>query len=111
MFKLIVALGVAVMLLPEGIAANDEVQTTTGTEAEVVSTYDTLSAANSLYQDLVSFCDRNEEACLTGKALASNAVIYAQNALAALGEKQQLNSTPKTIDQVLTGSIQTSSQR
>ncbi len=69
MFRLLIALGVAVVLLPaETITGNKEI------EATKVTTYDAFSAAQSLYSDVSSFCDRNQETCVTGKAIAVSAV-------------------------------------
>ena len=69
MFRLIIALGVAAVLLPA-----ETITKSNTAETAKVSTYDTFSAAQSLYTDVTSFCNRNEEACITGKAIVASAV-------------------------------------
>lgn len=104
MFRLAMALFAAYLLLPENL------RTETGAPATVsenhvaeVAAIDALGAAHSVYADISGFCERNLEACETGKAVAS---IVVQKVRAGVSE---FASTPKPeaapMDQTLTGSI------
>lgn len=110
MIRLMVALGVAAMLMPEDVNLNIDTAKLEQKETMAVSTVDTLSAANSVYRDVAYFCERNQEACLTGKAIVSNVFAYAQNTIHALSQKQEVEPRETSIDDILTGSIQTYSE-
>ena len=100
MFRLLMALGVAVVLLPaETITGNKEVETTK------VSTYDAFSAAQSLYSDVSSFCDRNEETCVTGKALAVSAVQKLRGSIQKFAEQDNNIEPQSEIDPVKTSTV------
>ena len=104
MFRLIIALGVAGVLLPA--------ETVTGSvsdTAEVrpqVSTYEAFSAAHSLYADITSFCERNEETCLTGKAIASSAAHKITSGLKQITPQQNHEKNVSNIDVTHTGAVQ-----
>ena len=70
-----------------------------------LSAMDTLSAANSLYQDVTRFCERNEEACITGKMLALNLATQARSALNTIGGSKETPQTDMVQDDVVTGSV------
>ena len=104
MFRLAMALFAAYLLLPENL------RTETGAPAAMseshvaeVAAIDALGAAHSVYSDISGFCERNLEACETGKAVAS---IVVQKVRAGVSE---FASGPKgevaPMDQTLTGSI------
>lgn len=103
MFRLIIALGVAGILLPA------ETVTDTVTEnsqpAPQVSTYDAFSAAYSLYTDISSFCDRNEATCQTGKAIASTAVHKVTSGLKQITSQQNLEQDNSKVDLTHTGAV------
>lgn len=100
MFRLFMALGVAVVLLPaEAITGTTEVETTQ------VTTYDTFSAAQSLYSDVSSFCDRNEETCITGKAIAVSAVQKIRGGVQKFTQDNNNTKSEAEIDLVKTSSI------
>ncbi len=100
MFRLIIALGVAAVLLPA--------ETVTGSkrvEAAKVTTYETFSAAQALYSDVSSFCERNVETCITGKALATNAVTTIRASLNQLAQGQNSPSPSLEVDLIKTSAI------
>lgn len=102
MFRLIIALGVATVLLPaETITGKPD--TTKKVENVEVSTYDTFSAAHSIYSDVTSFCDRNEETCITARALATSAVSKVRSGLNQLA--QDTHSTHSELDPIKTSSV------
>lgn len=70
MQKLILAAIVAYLLLPEEFAPKLGVETSV---SEPVSAQDALGAAQDAFNDVGAFCERNKEACNTGKALISGA--------------------------------------
>lgn len=104
MFRLIIALGVAGVLLPA--------ETVTGTTphkseaAPQVSTYEAFSAAQSLYTDITTFCDRNAETCQTGRAIASSAAHKISNGLKQISSKDSREDTPSSLDLTHTGAVQ-----
>ena len=74
MLRLIIALGVAFMLLPENhkpLETDSTAAPGPQTSAVQVDTFETLSAVNAVYEDMKQFCDRNQEACVTGQAILS----------------------------------------
>ena len=87
MFRLLIALGVAAVLLPVEVLTDKNTQANI-TENEAtppkITTYDLFSAAQTLYFDVTSFCYRNEEACITGKSIASNAITKIRSNLDSL---------------------------
>lgn len=105
MFRLIIALGVAAVLLPaETLTEAEKIET-----AEVspqVSTYDAFNAAHSLYADVTSFCERNEETCITGKALATKAVKTISSSLKQLADGSAHDPAKQELDLTQTGTIQ-----
>jgi len=104
MFRLIIALGVAGVLLPA--------ETITGTATDSneatpqVSTYEAFSAAHSLYADITSFCERNVETCQTGKALATNAAHKITSGLKQITSQDVGNNSPSEVDLTHTGAVQ-----
>jgi len=104
MFKLAIALGVAFALMPENVRFSAENENTTETKIEV-STYDTLNAAHSLYEDIAGFCERNQETCLTGQALAQKITGQARAAINQFAASSSANNNHQIKDDVVTGSI------
>ncbi len=104
MFRLIIALGVAGVLLPAETVTGSTSRTVD--ETPQVSTYEAFSAAHSLYSDITSFCERNEETCQTGKALASNAAQKIQSGLQQLTSPDNSSESVSNIDVTHTGAIQ-----
>ena len=92
MLRLIIALGVAAVLLPA-----ETITRSNTTEMSKVSTYDTFSAAQSLYADVTSFCDRNEEACITGKALVASAVHTIKGSINQIAQEPDQTGSLDTI--------------
>lgn len=103
MFKLIIALGVAGVLLPA--------ETVTGTISETaentpqVSTYEAFSAAHSLYADITSFCERNAETCQTGKAIASNAAHKITSGLKHITSQEKNHKSVHAADMTHTSAV------
>ena len=97
MIRLATALFIAFMLLP---SANPGEQRAT----IEVSTFDGLSAAKSVYDDLSGFCDRNHETCVTGKLLLDQLEAKARESLGVLSAKLE-DEKPVNSDATLTGSI------
>lgn len=104
MFRLIIALGVAGVLLPAETITGSASNTVDVTPQ--VSTYEAFSAAHSLYADITSFCERNEETCQTGKAIASSAAQKVQSGLQQLTSQSSPNESASNIDVTHTGAIQ-----
>lgn len=104
MFRLIVALGVATILLPAEAVTSIETVQSEGKKLEKVevSTFDALYAVQSLYSDITSFCDRNAETCNTGKNIANNTVDSIRSTIKTAG----VNDTPKPNEQIKTGSVE-----
>ena len=101
MFRLMVALGVATLLLPtETITQNEE-------KAPVeVSALDTFGAAQSVLNDVMTFCERNEETCITGKALATKAAHGLKSTIGQVVQPQSAQpETAASTDAISTGSI------
>ena len=96
MFRLIMALGIAAVLLPVEVIQDDRQE-----PSIKVSNLDTLSAAQSLYQDVMTFCDRNEQACITGKALAMKTLHSVRSGI----NRQLDTNVPTDVDPVKTGSV------
>jgi len=108
MFRLIMALAVAGVLLPaETIKqtenSNNTHITNVNSNTSPVSTQETMSAIYSLYADITRFCDRNEETCETGKALSQNALGTVRNTLDNLINDENSHAD---IDKTLTGSVE-----
>ena len=101
MFRLLIALGVAYMLLPKQVQQIGD----PAAEPLQISAGDTLSAVQSVYNDVAGFCDRNPETCVTGAAIISELESKARAGLASLGEKNSAG-TVETPDEVKTGSVQ-----
>lgn len=85
MLRLIMALGIIYALNPDIKSHNEQNVSKTGktivTEDIQVTTYDAFSAVNSVIQDLGQFCQRNEEACITGSTILTNAHSAAKSGL------------------------------
>lgn len=101
MFRLIIALGVAVVLLPA-----ETITETKTTNTVKVTTYDTFSAAQSLYSDISTFCERNEETCITGKAIAVSAVNKIRSGINNFAQEKSAINSSQEIDWVKTSSIE-----
>ena len=97
MFRLAIALFIAVMLLP-----TDEVGDRTASIE--VSTLEGLNAIKSVYDDLSGFCERNYETCVTGNALIGQAETKVRQSLGVLSSSIAENKPAKS-DALLTGSI------
>ncbi len=69
MFRMIAAAFAVYLLLPEDVTI---VASSTETVAPITAGQ-TLDAANDVLQDITGFCERNQNACDTGKALLVNA--------------------------------------
>ena len=104
MFRLIIALGVAGLLLP----AETVTGSVSGTSESrpQVSTYEAFSAAHSLYADITSFCERNEETCLTGKAIALSAAHKITSGLKQITSQHKPEDNTSIIDVTHTGAVQ-----
>lgn len=104
MFRLIMALGVAGVLLPA--------ETVTGPVSDnaqivpQVSTYEAFSAAHSLYTDITSFCERNEATCQTGKAIASSAAYKITSGLKQITSQKNAEESASSVDPTHTGAVQ-----
>jgi len=105
MFRLIIALGVATVLLPAE-TLTEAGKTETAEVSSQVSTYDAFNAAHSLYADVTSFCERNEETCITGKAIASKAVKTISGSLKQLADGSVDNQAQSQVDLTQTGAVQ-----
>ena len=105
MFRLIVALGVAAMLIPEDVHFGVPDETPSIANTAQVSTVDTISAAHSLFTDLSQFCMRNEEACLTGQALVINIAHTANSALNAIRHAPAEQTEIADTDQIVTSAV------
>lgn len=80
MLRLIIAMGISFALFPsldDEKIHNQTIVEKPAAQAPSVSSFDTLSAVNSVIQDLGDFCYRNEEACITGNALIKKAHLVA----------------------------------
>lgn len=102
MFRLALALTLAVMLIPA-----DKIPDRTNavqSNAVQVGTFDTLSAAKSVYDDVRGFCQRNQEACATGDALLGQFKDKAYSGLQMIAVYVQDNDAA-TPDQTITGSL------
>ena len=103
MLRLIIALVACYVLFPTVEGSNSvqpsEVPTPV-VETPAVSTFDTLSAASSVIQDVSDFCERNEEACITGSILISNAHKVAKSTLNELFEEGSTRHTSLNNNQV-----------
>ena len=95
-----IALGIAAALWPAE-TLNNSVATQQQSE---VTTFDALNAAQSLYSDVISFCDRNEETCNTTKAITSNAVNSIKGGLNDLATKSETASPSLGVDETKTAS-------
>jgi len=100
MFRLALALTLAVMLIPADKIPDrsNAVQS----NAVQVGTFDTLSAAKSVYDDVRGFCQRNQEACATGDALLGQFKDKAYSGMIAVYVQDNDTVTP---DQTVTGSL------
>lgn len=101
MFRLLIALGVAAILLPAETISKTDVMTT-----QKVSAYEAYNAAHSLFMDVSTFCERNEETCTTGQALASSAINTVQRKLNGFASSQQDETPSKRLDIIETGAVQ-----
>jgi len=92
MLRLILALVVCYVLFPT-VEDSKTVDATEGFNLVVntptISTFDTLSAVNSVIHDVGSFCERNEEACITGSILISNAHQVAKSTIDELLDENE----------------------
>ncbi len=109
MFRLIIALGVATLLLPAEAIQTSNKQQTLSEDTPKVSSYDAYAAVQSLLSDITSFCDRNEETCLTGKSIATNTMNSIQNGIQSISRENtdaefKQDAEPK--DSITTGTIQ-----
>lgn len=104
MFKLIIALGVAGVLLPAETVT--DTVSNTAEKAPQVSTYEAFNAAHSLYTDVTSFCDRNAETCQTGKAIASSAAHKIVSELQQITSQENREGSVSTFDMTHTGAVQ-----
>ena len=111
MLRLIMALGVAFMLLPQdnnlSIQGNAHIADTSGyphDDTLQVNSMETLSAAQAVYYDLSNFCDRNQEACLTGTAILNTLEQKARTGLREFSGYIHEKSSNQ-IDPSATGSI------
>ncbi len=105
MFRLIIALGLAAVLLPAETIREKSANQKTVPTAEI-TTYDTFSAAHSIYSDISSFCERNVETCITGKALAQSAMMTVRGTLSKFTDQQDAGNSSTEVDQIKTSSIQ-----
>lgn len=101
MFRLIIALGVAGVLMPAETITQSE-----PTQHSQIDTFDAFHAAQSLYFDVITFCDRNEKACETGKTIALSATHSLKGGLNQLTQSQPSTEASFNLDNVKTGSIQ-----
>ena len=69
MLRMILAAITVYFLLPEDV----RLVSSNSQTMEPVSAGETLDAANSVISDITKFCERNPDACETGKALILNA--------------------------------------
>lgn len=103
MLRLIIALVVCYVLFPT-MEDSNTVQTQETSiplvDKPTVSTFDTLSAVNSVIQDVGDFCDRNEEACITGSILISNAHHVAKTTIGGLIKENENQSISSFSDKV-----------
>lgn len=104
MFRLIIALGVAGVLLPAETVTGSTSRTVDVTPQ--VSTYEAFSAAHSLYADITSFCERNEATCQTGKAIASSAAQKFKSGLQQITSQDNAGESIANIDVTHTGAVQ-----
>ena len=109
MFKLIIALGVAFLLLPADLVTEkpEDFSAAVALAAEFDS-MDTLNAILSTYEDVASFCDRNVETCATGKAMINHAVIVANSSISQFSKTVENEAVSEASDPVTTGSISSS---
>ena len=110
MLRLIMALGVAAMLMPEDVSLNMARGMPEVAQEMQVSTHDTFSAAYSVYEDLAGFCQRNEETCITGKALAARMANQALATLNAISAESSNTPPFQGTDPVVTSGIENTAQ-
>lgn len=114
MYRLILALGVAGLLLPpealrqtQNVAQEAGVQLSqNGTEKQEVTTYDAFSAIHSVYYDVTNICSRNEEACSTAKKIAVNSFLAFKDSVAKLTDDKAEKNIEENLDQTKTSTIQ-----
>lgn len=104
MFRLIIALGVAGVLLPAETVTRSTSSTVDATPQ--VSTYEAFNAAHSLYADITSFCERNVETCQTGKAIASSAAQKFKSGLQQITSHDNASESASSVDVTHTGTVQ-----
>ncbi len=108
MFRLVIAICIAVLLMPvdpDGVQLQNSASD--AAPSQEVSSYDVLSAAQSIYTDVSTFCNRNEETCETAKAFAKKSIVVLASFISDLkgnsaeSEKQEPVSS---VDPVTTAS-------
>ena len=108
MFRLIIALGVAFLLLPADLVTEKPESFSAAVASAEFDSMDTLNAILSTYDDVAGFCDRNVETCATGKAMINHAVIVASSSISQFSSNTGNAVVPETTDPVATGSISSS---
>ena len=108
MFRLIIALGVAFLLLPADLVTEKPEKFSAAVASAEFDSMDTLNAILSTYEDVASFCDRNVETCATGKAMINHAVIVANSSISQFSKTVENEAVSEASDPVTTGSISSS---
>ena len=105
MFRLIIALGIAFLLLPADLVTEKPEEFSAAVASAEFDSMDTLNAILSTYDDVAGFCDRNVETCETGKAMINHAVVVASSSISRLSAGTGNNAAIETTDPLATGSI------
>ena len=108
MFRLIIALGVAFLLLPADLVTEKPESFSAAVASAEFDSMDTLNAILSTYDDVAGFCDRNVETCATGKAMINHAVIVANSSISQFSKTVENEAVSEASDPVTTGSISSS---
>ena len=110
MFRLVIAICIAVLLMPvdpDGVQLQ-ETSTSDATTSQEVSSLDVLSAAQSIYSDVSTFCHRNEETCETAKAFAKKSIVVLASFISDLKSNSAHGGKPEpavAVDRVTTASV------
>lgn len=99
MLRLVIAIGIAMMLMP-----NDENKLAENETTIEVSALETLGAAKTVFDDVLQFCERNEEACLTGQTIFTKLGQKARSGFQQFAESRNPEQGSGT-DQIKTSSV------
>lgn len=95
MLRLIITAAIAYFLIPVEFRPDFS-----GAETQTVTSGEALDAAGSVIRDLGSFCERNPDACDTGKTLLKNAKETVTSGIEKLAEEAETAPDAKQVEQI-----------